>query len=363
MPPVDSRLEQAHSWLREHLQHQPYSLSLLSGDASFRRYFRIQAEGKRYALMDAPPEQEDSLPFVVIGRHWRAQGINVPEIFADDLSKGFLLLEDFGDTTFLQQAEKAPDHYYHQAIDSLIGIQQVSPLNKPSDSSYPAFVMPAYSEQLIRREISLFTEWLLQKKLQLSLSPTESRDLNACFDALVSNAMAQPQVVVHRDYHSRNLMVTADQQLGVIDFQDAVTGPITYDLVSLLRDCYIKWPARQIKQWVSYYHQQLGEVNKQEYARDEFTRWFDLMGMQRHLKAAGIFARLSLRDGKHGYLDDIPRTVSYLVDVTADYVEFSAVRQWLNNKLVPALADLCTPSDQPTKLTGPHDPNELRRSR
>jgi len=343
---MDIRLQQAQDWLGQHFPNQQISLRPLSGDASFRRYFRASIAGKSYALMDAPPAQEDCTSFVAIGRHWKAQGISVPSIFIDDLEAGFLLLEDFGDHTLLarleelmQQGNPAENDYceaqYRQAIDILISIQ--------STASDGENALPPYNEALLRQEIGLFTDWLLEQKLGLSLNSKQEIALNACFDQLTDNALSQPLVVVHRDYHSRNLMVTRKHELGVIDYQDAVTGPITYDLVSLLRDCYIKWPQENVQQWLSYYLDQLNARRGTNYSSATLQRWFDLMGMQRHLKAAGIFARLSLRDGKHDYLKDIPRTVSYLVEVSASYPEFCVVHDWLKMQLTPQLARLQSP--------------------
>jgi aminoglycoside/choline kinase family phosphotransferase len=279
---MDQRLEQAHSWLQKHLADQHFSITLLSGDASFRRYFRVTTSGGSYALMDAPPHQEDSKPFVTIGHCWRDQGIQVPQIFAEDLANGFLLLEDFGDNTFFRALTKDPDNYYRKAIDALIPIQ----FARPADS----YLLPAFDEKLLRFELSLFTDWLLTRKLGLQLTEQEQLTLQGFFDQLVSNALQQPIINVHRDFHSRNLMVKTDNTLGILDFQDAVMGPVSYDLVSLLRDCYIKWPRDKVSQWRSYYLEQLRIRQGILYNEKDFSRWFDLTGMQRHLKAAGIFA-------------------------------------------------------------------------
>ena len=348
---MDSRLDQAKQWLTNHFKYDNYSISLLSGDASFRRYFRVidHQNETPFVLMDAPPEKEDTHPFLAIAHSWRNQQISAPTIHAENPSSGFLLLEDFGDTTFYQAIlpnsdnQTNADERYQQAIDALIPIQFAT---SPAE-----YEIPPFDEALLRLEISLFTDWLLTKKLNLALSETELKILNRFFDSLVDCALNQPQVLVHRDYHSRNLMISPDDSLGILDFQDAVMGPITYDLVSLLRDCYIKWPLDQVRIWQRYYLDRLLDFLNRPGARgqlpqhgknisnEEFTRWFDLVGLQRHLKASGIFARLSLRDGKHGYLNDIPRTVSYLADVTALYSEFSEVNLWLNDRLIPLVKD------------------------
>lgn len=309
-------------------------LAMVSGDASFRRYFRIRHDDHHWIAVDAPPEQENSQQFVRIAEQWQKQGIRVPNIIAFDAFHGYLLLEDFGDQWLwnaLQVAdgETAVQAYYQQALQQLLPIQQLPPL-----------ALPSYDGALLHQEMALFRDWLCVQQLGMTLSNDELTLLQTAFDLLAQNALAQPQVVVHRDYHSRNLMVLADQRLGIIDFQDAVIGPVTYDVVSLLRDCYVRWPDACVQELAVYYWQKSRSAGIYLADWDAFQCDFDWMGMQRHFKAAGIFARLSLRDGKHGYLASIPNTCQYLVDVSARYEVFAPLHTWLNGRLMPLLASL-----------------------
>lgn len=330
---MDQRYQELCHWVAQALDLPAVELSPVSGDASFRRYFRYTQDAKSFIAMDAPPEKEDSSSFVAIARSWREQGVEVPELLKVDLDKGFLLLSDFGDNLLLNQLNAAqPDiaqgeRYYASAMQTLLAIQNLKPA-----IDYP---LPAYDSALLQREMALFPDWLLDKKLNLDLSPKERALLITVFSALENSALAQPQVSVHRDYHARNLMVL-DSGLGVIDFQDAVYGPLTYDLVSLLRDCYIVWPDEQVDKWCRDFYA-LNAVRLQDIDYAQFKQDFDWMGMQRHLKAAGIFARLSLRDGKHGYLNDIPRTVEYIYRVSVTYPQFSEFSEFLRARVLPAL--------------------------
>lgn len=273
-----------------------------SSDASFRQYFRVATSDGPVILMDAPPEFEDSHPFVDIDERLRDAGVNAPRILAADLEQGFLLLSDLGDDIYLGQldADNA-DALYGDAIESLVAMQAGARCDG----------LPDYDESLLRREMSLFTDWLLGR--HLGLDPANVRtQLATVFEELVANALEQPRVFVHRDYHSRNLMRTRHGNPGILDFQDAVTGPVTYDLVSLLRDCYVAWPDERIDHWIEQYLRLAADAGIETGDATRFRRWFDLMGVQRHLKASGIFARLYHRDGKAGYLPDIPRTWGYI---------------------------------------------------
>lgn len=335
---MDARQEQLKAWCAAQYQLDNPQLSIVSGDASFRRYFRLHLNDQTLIAMDAPPEKEDSSSFVAIARHWHQQGIQVPEIIALDLTQGFMLLSDLGDKMLMQELKPdAPSieqgtKYYRTAMLTLTKIQG---LDHPKD--YP---LPKYDISLLHQEMRLFTDWLLDKKLNISRCEEDEKLFTKLFNTLADNALKQPQVCVHRDYHCRNLMVI-EAGLGVIDFQDAVIGPITYDLVSLLKDCYIKWPRQQVIDWCRDYYQLANDEGLiSDYPFEDFLRDFDLMGLQRHLKAAGIFARLSLRDGKHGYLKDIPRTVSYLVDASGLYPETLNFHHWLKQHLVPELGSL-----------------------
>jgi len=336
---MDLRQEKLTKWVAEALNQTNLSLEMVSGDASFRRYFRARVEGETWIAMDAPPDKEDSSSFVAIAKYWLSQGIQVPTIHHYDLELGFLLLNDFGDdvllaSLFSEASEVVPksasgDHYYGLAMQTLIEIQEIN-----SDSNY---ALPPYDVELLQREMALFPDWLLEKKLGLILSTSERTMLMQSFNVLADSALAQPQVPVHRDYHARNLMVLKDDSLGVIDFQDAVFGPVTYDLVSLLRDCYIVWPDEKVKQWCQQYYALLKAHGHLNYDWFQFKTWFDLMGLQRHLKAAGIFARLSLRDGKHSYLDDIPRTVDYLARVSRSHSSLKELHSFLVTKVQPLI--------------------------
>jgi len=273
-----------------------------SSDASFRRYFRVGTPGGSVILMDAPPELEDSRPYVDVAERLLAAGVNVPAILAADPDQGFLLLDDLGDDLYLAQIDDHnADALYGDAIEALVSMQSRTRCDG----------LPDYDEALLRREMRLFPDWLLERHLGLETAAAEA-DLTTTFDALVEAALEQPRVFVHRDYHSRNLMRTRDNNPGILDFQDAVVGPVTYDLVSLLRDCYVAWPATRIEQWIAQYRRRAAGAGLETGDADTFRRWFDLMGVQRHLKASGIFARLYHRDGKPGYLDDIPRTWGYI---------------------------------------------------
>jgi N-acetylmuramate 1-kinase len=330
---MDQRYQELCRWVAQALDLPSVELSPVSGDASFRRYFRYTQGVQTFIAMDAPPEKEDSSSFVAIARSWREQGIEVPELLEVDLEKGFLLLSDFGDEVLLDQLNATqPDisqgeRYYTSAMQTLQAIQGLKPA-----SDYP---LPAYDSALLQREMALFPDWLLDKKLALDLTDSERDLLTSVFSVLENSALAQKQVSVHRDYHARNLMVL-DQGLGVIDFQDAVQGPQTYDLVSLLRDCYIVWPDEQVDKWCRDFYVMSAESPK-DLSYEQFKQDFDWMGMQRHLKAAGIFARLSLRDGKHAYLNDIPRTVEYLYRVSSVYPQFSDFSEFLRSRVMPAL--------------------------
>lgn len=318
---MNSRHDVLCRWLSQQLNQDQVHLSVVSGDASFRSYYRVISGENSWIVMDAPPEKEDSTGFVEIARKWLAQGVQVPEIKAYNLKDGFMLLSDFGEKLLLSELHpKKPHvdqglHYYTKAMTALAHIQSTQ------------LSLPVYDSALLRNEMALFKDWLLEAKLGLELSEQESKDLSSCLRLLEERALSQEQVVVHRDYHARNLMICDDDSLGIIDFQDAVIGPITYDLVSLLRDCYIVWPDDLVSQWCQEFYQLLIQQHPQLVQRlggfKRFKEDFDLMGLQRHLKVAGIFARLSLRDEKHTYLADIPRTLEYIISVSKSLIASS----------------------------------------
>ncbi len=326
--PIRERLLQ--SWLADVVGLVGFSMELASGDASFRRYFRINlADGATRIAMDAPPENEDCGPFVELAKHLGGLGLNVPVVYEADLDQGFLLLSDLGSEHYLDRLNQGrTERLYADALSVLVVMQACGSTDG----------LPEYSSDLLLREMNLFRDWLLGKHLELSLDNSDQQMLDQVFERLVANALEQPRVFVHRDYHSRNLLVTPAHNPGILDFQDAVMGPVTYDLVSLLKDCYISWPREQVREWVFGYYElalQSGVLRNEH--EESFLRWFDLMGVQRHLKASGIFARLNIRDGKPGYLKDIPRTLNYIVDLGEDYPELNSLAGLLSERVLPAL--------------------------
>jgi aminoglycoside/choline kinase family phosphotransferase len=318
---LDKRREILQDWARQQLGWPSASLTPASADASFRRYFRIQHNSESYVLMDAPPEREDCEPFVHVSQLLLKLGLHAPEILARDIKQGFLLLSDLGSRLYLDELDESNvDRLYGDALGALATLQSCGPF----DSS-----LPPYDRELLMFEMSLFKDWLLGTHLGLSLDVSEQAQLQQVFELLAETALQQPRVCVHRDYHSRNLMVSDFHNPGILDFQDAVIGPMTYDLVSLLRDCYINWPRPRVEAWASGYYElarQTGILRSDQADEQRFLRWFDWMGVQRHLKAAGIFARLNHRDDKPGYLNDIPRTLGYVQDVTSRYPELDILR-------------------------------------
>ncbi|MFM1895009.1 MAG: hypothetical protein RLZZ385_83 [Pseudomonadota bacterium] len=309
-------------------------LETLSGDASFRRYFRARLPTASYVLVDAPPEREDCQVFVTIGRAFSAAGLHTPAVLRVDFTDGFMLLEDLGDTLYLNLLSKADsslvDSLYDSAIDALLQLQQHQNLA----------ILPAYDATLLRREMSLFDEWFCGRFLELELSSRDRQIIGHCHDVLVEAALEQTRVAVHRDYHSRNLMVPPgwpqQKAPGVIDFQDAVHGPYTYDLVSLLRDCYIRWPEEYVTAKALGYKQAAETRGIIPATADaDFLRHFDLMGLQRHLKVMGIFCRLCLRDGKPAYLADIPLVIDYFVSVAARHRELEEFSDWFQQRILP----------------------------
>ncbi|MEJ2455602.1 MAG: phosphotransferase [Candidatus Thiodiazotropha sp.] len=327
---MPQRIEALKSWLASLPMIGEYQIEPASGDASFRRYFRVTTGDCSYIAMDAPPEKEALEPFLKVARSFEAIGLNVPHIHAEEHAKGFLLLGDLGSVLYLDRLDAdTVERLYGDALGALVTIQACGPREG----------LPAYDRALLMREMELFREWLVGRELSLSLSPDEHGMLDTTFTALADNALQQPQVCVHRDFHSRNLMVTPSHNPGILDFQDAVIGPVTYDLVSLLRDCYISWPDQQVEAWVQGYFElavQSGVLHDEH--EHQFQSWFDLMGVQRHLKASGIFARLNRRDGKPGYLKDIPRTLGYISPLNQRYPLLDGLVRLIRSKVLPALA-------------------------
>ncbi len=317
----DNRLKAIHEWLLNEVKLSRFDLEPASSDASFRRYFRVDTGSETFIVMDAPPEKEDCRPFVDIAKVLGLAGLNTPTIIEQDLEQGFLLLSDLGTRLFLDELnDHTVESLYSDALSSLQQLQKI-----PHDS----LPLPSYSADLLQQEMMLFHGWFLERHLGIELNREEQTVLFDTFKILTKSALEQPFVWVHRDYHSRNLMVLEKESPGILDFQDAVIGPMTYDLVSLLRDCYIAWPRAQVEAWVTAYYRDC-DIHLDDISEQQFLRWFDLMGMQRHLKAIGIFARLNIRDGKPGYLGDIPRTLAYVRDVCERYEELKSFEQLLD---------------------------------
>ena len=326
---MPERLEALKRWLEDELDFSEYTLTPASSDASFRRYFRVTHDSVSYIVMDAPPDREDTRPFVTVDKLLFDVGLNVPEIIDENPGQGYLLLGDLGTTLYLDVLNAdTVERLYGDALAALAAIQ----ICQPADG-----VLPDYDRELLLTEMLLFRDWLVGTHLGIELSADDARMLAAVFELLTDNALSQPQVVVHRDYHSRNLMFTKQNNPGIIDFQDAVIGPVTYDLVSLLRDCYIHWPREQVEDWALGYQDlalQSGILREEHEDPQQFLRWFNLMGVQRHLKAAGIFARLNHRDGKPGYLGDIPRTLAYVVDVAGRHAELGSLGEFVSDRML-----------------------------
>jgi aminoglycoside/choline kinase family phosphotransferase len=329
---MPERLKLLKQWLGDELDFSDYSLKPASSDASFRRYFRVTHDGSSYIVMDAPPEKENTRPFVTVARLFLDVGVNVPEILDENTDQGFLLLSDLGSRLYLDALnDETVERLYGDALGALAAIQACAPGRG---------VLPDYDHDMLLREMGLFRDWLVDKHLGITRTDAQSALLEQAFALLAENALTQPQVCVHRDYHSRNLMVTRRNNPGILDFQDAVIGPVTYDLVSLLRDCYIDWPRARVEAWALGYQElalQSGILREAHEDPVQFLRWFDLMGVQRHLKAAGIFARLNHRDGKPGYLNDIPRTLGYVTDVARRYGEIAGLGEFIEAEVMTRL--------------------------
>lgn len=317
------------NWLSSLFPKKTLSIQPLAGDASFRRYFRCYHPEGTYIIMDAPPEKENNCqPFMLIAQALKNHKVNTPSILHSDLEQGFLLLDDFGDTTYYQAFKtENPHQLYQQAIQTLIQLQ--------SCQEIPHYEIPVFDAEFMLMELERFDNWFLTQLLELSLSRSEQQILNEAYERIIQSALSQSQRLIHRDYHSRNLMLINGNSIGVLDFQDAMIGPITYDLVSLLKDCYIRWPDHVLNVWVDAYFNQAKEAGflDNQMTETQFAHAFDLMGIQRHLKVIGIFSRLHLRDNKSSYLNDIPRIMRYLLDATGRYEEFEPL-QWLINTII-----------------------------
>lgn len=341
-----------NEWLKTLLNNDTYLLTPLTGDASFRRYFRLHHQQQTFIVMDAPPESENLGAFLKIATLLAQQHIHTPQILAVEQQQGFALLEDFGDQLFLSAitAESAP-RLYRTAIDILVQLQHCP---------IPA-QLPHFDEKHMLTEISYFQDWFLSAYLQMGLDTQTNQMLTQTYDWLVKDIAKQPQVCIHRDFHSRNLMVLQERTsadspqlngeiravqniLGVLDFQDAMQGPFTYDLVSLLKDCYIQWPKDQVVEWLTIAYQQFNLAA--EYSWPRFKRAFDLCGLQRHLKVLGIFCRLHLRDHKSGYLRDLPLTFHYMMECLEIYPELACMHQVMRDRVQPIFLQKASGNNQ-----------------
>ncbi|MBF0293758.1 MAG: phosphotransferase [Magnetococcales bacterium] len=293
----------------------------VAGDASFRRYFRAESPAGRFIFMDAPPDKEDSTPFLDIARFLHPHGVRVPQVVEARVASGHILLEDFGDVTFLKALEAGtpPETLYQPAVETLLAMQAT-----PRDGSCIAHDRP-FDHAMLSRELALFTDWYVEGILATPIPPADRQAFLAAFGTLLDGILTQPWTFVHRDYHSRNLM-WHEERVGVLDFQDAVMGPVTYDLASLLRDCYVAWDAPFRDQVMDWWFADERIRRIYPVSREQLQKDFDWMSIQRNLKAVGIFGRLSRRDGKHGYLNDIPRTMGYIRENLAKYPELTPLR-------------------------------------
>lgn len=321
-------------------------LSVVAADASSRSYYRFTVEQQAYIVALAPPATEKNSAFVAVRTVLAEAGVRVPQIFAVDLEHGYLLLEDFGDQLLLGLLTAATvDDYYQRAFAVLL--QMAAAECQPGEGSVDGM----YDHALFTEELQRFDTWFVRGLLGYIPTDAEQDVVAAFFDLLIASALEQPQVVVHRDFHSRNIMLTEAGELGVIDFQDAVSGPVSYDAVSLLRDCYVQWPAEQVAAWCDAYYEQLCRSGQlANVSTEQFRRWFDLMGLQRHIKVLGTFARLSLRDNKSGYLEDLPLVLHYVHEIlelyAADTPEIAAFRDWFVSRLAPLTATRIAPYEK-----------------
>lgn len=312
-------------WLKNVCHLDPLDIQPIPGDASFRRYFRVRSGAKHFIAMDAPPDKEKTQPFADIDRSLRTLGLEVPEIFFHDATQGFMLLSDFGDDLFLSVINKNnAELLYTKALQELVSIN--------SQDSAPGIQLPPFDAHAMRIELNNCLTWFIEKHLQLNLNAEQTKCFTETFDFLILEAESQPQVVMHRDYHCRNLMILENGGLGILDFQDACIGPVTYDLASLLRDAYITWPIEFVEQKVFEFQKMLPMT---QVSAETFLRWFDLMGLQRHLKVVFIFARKFHRDNDSNYLKDIPRVMDYIRHVIQKYPELNEFHQLWTSVILP----------------------------
>jgi len=322
------RAEALHKFAARALSDDRITVEAASVDASFRSYWRVKSNdgvrmGSTFIVMDAPPGREDLVPWLDVAKRLRGAHLNAPEVLAEDRAQGFILMGDLGSRTYQWELNTdSVDAMYKAAMDALLVMQtRIDPAG-----------LPDYDEARLLAEMELMPQWFIPRHLGTSVNADERAMLDSVFKVLVANALEQPQVFVHRDYHSRNLLI-ASPNPGIIDFQDAVRGPITYDLVSLLRDCYVSWPSERVFAWANGYRDRLVDKNLLKFGELRWKRWFDLMGVQRHVKVLGIFARLYYRDGKAAYLNDLPLVLRYTLEVAGRYKELKPLADWLEKRV------------------------------
>ncbi|KTG18191.1 phosphotransferase [Pseudoalteromonas sp. XI10] len=321
-----NRYKSLQQFLNPHFKEDEYQLAAITGDASFRRYFRVNTSDQSYIVMDSDPDKLDNTPYVELNKVFSQHGFKLPKILQADEKQGFFLLSDLGNTHLadLLGDEDRTLHYKH-----------LIKLSAQWAQIPPAQYMKVFDGEFLQFELSIFRDWLVDNFIGEQLSADEQQMWQQACELLVNNALEQPIVTVHRDFHSRNIMRTG-QQWAIIDYQDAVQGPVCYDLVSLLRDCYFKLPEQELDYLLHYAYDEFSEQQLlQDTSFAMFKRWFDLTGVQRHLKAAGIFCRLKLRDGKSGYLNNVLPTLTYISNVSKEYPELTALGQWIEQTIIP----------------------------
>ena len=325
----DSRLALLRQWVTEDLGFAGAHIEPASADASFRRYFRLVRGADSYIVMDAPPDKEPVASFVGVAQSLLGIGLNVPVILARDAARGLLLLSDLGTRLYLSEllAGRDVERLYGDALDALVRLQ--------TRGGEAARALPPYDRAALIREMELLPEWFLGRHLRQAPTAAERAMFDRLFETLAQSALAQPAVFVHRDYHSRNLLVSDEANPGILDFQDAVRGAATYDVVSLLKDCYIAWPRERVIGWLIGYRERLKRAGLDLGTDEEIIRRFDLMGLQRHIKVLGIFARLFYRDGKPGYLEDLPRVLAYTREAAALYPETGEFARYNAERIDP----------------------------
>lgn len=328
---ADKRLNLIKDWLKNDLKLTLHSIAPASADASFRRYFRISTDQGISIVMDAPPEKESIIEFISIDQKLRAAGVHAPRIKAQSIEYGLLLLEDLGNRTYLDELHDNANLLYGDAIKALIKIQLGT-----CESSVTN--IPSYSSEKLCDEMALFKDWYLSKHLNIEINSSMNAAWSECQQFLIQTCLEQPQVLVHRDFHCRNLMITEEESPGVIDFQDMVVGPIAYDLASIFKDCYIEWPRHQQIEWLEHYRQHANQALKIDTIDSiQLLRWYDLTALQRHLKVLGIFCRLYYRDGKKQYLKDLPLVAKYTLETLDIYPELRNFKQHFANLIQRAL--------------------------